>query len=481
MKKLILLTCLVGNFGVFGQSAVQGNGKIRTLNLIEAVDIAYQNNLTIKTSQINLENSELDLKQAKNNFLPSINGNINEAGSFGRSLNPFTNTYDPRNINYNNLNISANFLLFNGGNLKNSKSAAEYNLKASEKDLEDVKNNIGLQVALAYLNILNAEDQLAVAEAQTQITQLQIERTQKLVDAGTLPNTNLLELKAQLASELSNVINFKGTLDINKLTFIQLLNEPSIQDIKLERMNVPVPNASAYENKLEEVFQAALASQPIIQSAKFRVIGAEKNYQVARSLILPTLSLGSSWSANQSNALKERIYEGIESVDFGNVEVLGNVFPVKLQQPVYSTGSTIGYFDQLKQTNNKVISLNLRIPIFAQGNNKTQIKKANLQKINAENEAQKVYQTLRQNIEQAYINMINSAKNYEAVNTQVISLQEAFRAAESSYNVGAIDFVSYNLQKTNLDKAKLNLIQAKYDYVFRMKVLDFYSGKNLTF
>lgn len=481
MKKYFILFCLIGTFSGFGQNAVQGEGKATILNLQKAIEIAYQNNLNIKSSEISLKLSELDLQQAKNNFLPNLSGNINEAGSYGRSLNPFTNTYDPRNINYNNLQLSSNVLIYNGGNLKNSLQASQFNLKVSEKNLEEIKNNIGLQIALAYLNILNAEDKLKVAEAQTKITELQIERTAKLVDAGTLPKTNLLELTAQLASEKSNVINFRGTLQLNKLTLIQLLNDPNIVDVDLTRMEVPVPNINQYKNKLGEVYEFALNNQPSIQSAKFRVSSAEKSYQAAKASLLPTLSFGASLSANQSNALKTQTLDGTRQVNLGNININGSSIPLLIEQPNYVSGSTVPYFDQLRQTNNKVLALNLRIPIYSQGATKTQIRKANLQKINAENEAAKVEQTLRQNIEQAYVNMTNAAEYYQSINEQVNSLEEAFRSAEASYNVGNLDYVSYNLQKTNLDKAKLNLIQAKYDFVFRSKVLDFYAGKNLTF
>jgi outer membrane protein len=141
----------------------------------------------------------------------------------------------------------------------------------------------------------------------------------------------------------------------------------------------------------------------------------------------------------------------------------------------------VGYFDQLNNTQNKVLSLNLNIPIFAKYANRTRVMQAGLQKQNAEIEADRARLTLRQNIEQAYVNMLNAANKYEASSQQVSALEESFRASESRFNAGTIDFVSYNLQKTNLDKARLALIQVKYDFVFRTKILDYYQGKSLTF
>lgn len=443
--------CLVGimlttfTWNAMAQSAIQSQGVVVRLNLVKAVDIALQNNLSIKSSEVGLSNAKLSLQQAKNNQLPGMTANIGQASSYGRSLNPFTNTYDPRNINYNNIGLNANVTVFNGGQLRNTIAQNDYAVKASAEDLQAIKDNISLQVALGYLNILNAEDQLAIAKTQTEITKLQIERTQKLVNAGSVAITNLLDLRAQLANEEANVVNFQSTLDINRLTLIQLLNDSSIQQVELERIQVPVPNSKNLEVSVGDVYQKAIELQPAIKSADFRVMSAGKQIEVAKAFMLPSLSLGSSWSANQSNAL------------------------------------STGYFDQLNNTQNKVISLNLSIPIFTRFSNRTRVLQANLQKVNAEIEASRARQTLRQNIEQAYVNMSNSAKKYEASVVQVAALEESFRASESKFSAGTIDFVSYSLQKTNLDKAKLALVQNKYDYVFKTKVLDFYQGKNITF
>ncbi|MEY2793969.1 MAG: hypothetical protein RJA76_1961 [Bacteroidota bacterium] len=446
MKKslVVLLMCCL-SFGTWAQTAVQSQGQIVKLSLVRAVEIAVQNNLNVKSSEVTLNNAQLNFQQAKNNQLPGLNANIGQASSYGRSLNPFTNTYDPRNINYSNLGLNANLTLFNGGQLRNSIAQNEYALKASAEDLQAIKENISLQVVLAYLNILNAEDQLSIAKTQTDITKLQIERTQKLVNAGSVAMTNLLDLKAQLANEESNVVSFQSTLDLNRLNLVQLLNDSSIQQVELERIQVPSPNVSAFGVSIGDVYRKAIEIQPAIRSADFRVLSAGKSVDVAKALLLPSLSLSSSWSANQSNAL------------------------------------STGYFDQLNNTQNKVISLNLNIPIFSRFSNKTRISQANLQKVNAEIEASRARLTLRQNIEQAYVNMSNAAKRYEASVVQVGALEESFRASESKFNAGAIDFVSYSLQKTNLDKAKLTLVQNKYDFVFRTKILDYYQGKNLTF
>jgi outer membrane protein len=426
-------------------SAIQANGNVVQLSLTKAVEIALQHNLNVKSYEVSLRNAQLQFQQSKNNALPNLNANINQSASFGRSINPFTNGYDSRNINYNNLGLNAGMLLFNGGQIRNTVLQNDYNLKASQEDLASIKENISLQIVLSYLAILNSEDQLSIAKSQTEITKLQISRTEKLVNAGSLAPSNLLDLKAQLASEESNVVNFQSTLDLNKLTLIQLLNDSSITAIELQRIQVPAPSSNGYDTGIEELYSKALAIQPLVKAADLRVQSALKGIAVAKAGTLPTLSFSASMSANQSNAL------------------------------------TMDYFDQLNNTQNKVLSLGLNIPIFSRFAVKTRVAQAGLQRENASIEAAKARQNLRQNIEQAFVNLNNSAKKYEAGLSQVSAIEESFRAAESRFGAGTIDFVSYNLQKTNLDKARLSLIQSKYDFVFRTKILDFYQGKSLTF
>lgn len=188
----MLASVLLGSFAGFAQTAIQGNAQVVHLSLAQAVEIALLHNLNVKSYEVNLKNAELTYQQSRFNQLPSLNGNMNQAASFGRSLNPFTNGFDSRNINYNNVGLNSNMTLFNGGALKNTIAQNEFALKATQEDLASIRENISLQVVLAYLAILNAEDQLAIANTQSQITKLQIERTQKLVNAGSLSITSLL-------------------------------------------------------------------------------------------------------------------------------------------------------------------------------------------------------------------------------------------------------------------------------------------------
>lgn len=479
--KFLLAGTLLTSGNIYAQTAIQANRNVSKITLVQAVEIALQNNISVKQSQIQVQNNDLLLRQAKFNRLPSASSNISESFSFGRSLNPFTNSYDSQNINYNNIGVNASVILFNGNLLKNNIIQNDINLKASQLDLQAMKESISLQVVLAYLNILSAEDQLTIAQSQTEITKLQIERTTKLVNAGSLPQSNVLDLKAQLANEETTVVNNQTVLDLNKLSLIQLLNDKSITDVQPERISVPIPNSQGYDASISQIYDVAQSNQPVVKAADLRIMSAAKGIDIARAGLLPILSLNGSISANQSNAQKSTRIDGTKDNYLGDVTFQGQTIPLVIKQPNYVSGETIGYFDQLNNTQNKVFGLNLNIPIFSKFQNKTRIAQANLQKINAEFEAQKTRLTLRQNIEQAYVNMTNAAKRFDALTVQVQALEESFRAADSKFNAGAIDYVSYSLQKTNLDKARANQVQAKYDFVFRTKILDYYQNKPLTF
>ncbi len=479
---LLLITCFA--FQSKAQNAVQASGNETKMGLQQAVDIALKNNISVKQSQNQVLLNALQLQQSRFNQLPNASGNVNESFNFGRSLDPFTNNFVDRNINYNQLNLNGNVIIFNGYQLKNTIVQNDLLLKATQFDLQAMRENISLQVVLAYLNIMNAEDQLVISQTQTNITKLQIDRTDKLVKAGSLPQSNLFDLKAQLAGEETTVITNQSTLDLAKLTLLQLLNDMTITDVKVDRISVPTPSTSGYESSINKIYEVAESSQPAIRAADLRIKGADKGIEIAKAGFLPLITGNATFGANQSNAQKDIIYQdGTSTRNLGTVKFQGQDIPLIVTSNTTERVEmgTTSYFTQLGNTFNYGFGVNASIPIFSKFNNKTLVTRARIQKENAKLNSDQTRLTLRQNIETAYTNLTNSAKRYDAFTVQVSALEESFRAAESRFNAGAIDFVSYSLQKTNLDKAKGNLVAAKYDFIFRTKILDYYQNKPLTF
>lgn len=479
--QFLLAAFAISSWQVNAQNAIQANGNDSKLSLQEAVNIAVKNNISVKQSENQVLLNQLQYQQSKNNQLPNASGSINESFNFGRSLDPFTNTYLEKNINYNSVGVNANVTIYNGFLLKNTITQNDLLLKATQLDLQAMKENISLQVVLAYLNVLNSQDLLVISQAQTNITKLQIDRTDKLVRAGSLPQSNLLDLQAQLASEETTVINNQSTLDLAKLSLLQLLNDKTITDVQVDRVAVPIPSTNGYEASIGQIYQTAESTQPTIKAADIRIQGAVKGIDIAKAGFLPIITAGANFGANQSNAQKNYVQSGVTSSNLGTVDFNGQQIPLIVSQPKFVENGTVGYFTQLSNTANYGFGFSANIPIFNRFSNKTRVSQANIQKMNAELNAQQTRQTLRQNIEQAYTNMNNAAKRFDAFTIQVKALEESFRAAESRFGAGAIDFVNYSLQKTNLDKARGNLVQAKYDFVFRIKILDYYQNKPLTF
>ena len=453
ITKLLAFTLflLIINLGHSQTAAVQAAGNQR-ITLQQAVDIALKNNIQVKQSTVSVQNSELTLAQSKNNKLPAVNGYTGISTNFGRGIDFITNTYSTQTNTNNNLGINTDVIIYQGGLLQNTIKKNELELKASQQDMAAMKENISLQVVLAYLNILNFEDQLTIAQSQSDITKLQIDRTEKLVRAGSLPQSNVYDLKAQLANEETQIVNSQSNLETAKLTLLQLMNDTNFENVSLDRISINTPSSEAYGASPTQVYEVAEKYQPAIKAADLRIQSNIIGIKMAEAGLKPTMRFSGGLGSGYGSAGKD-----------------------------FKTGEKLGYFTQINQNFAQNIGFDLSIPIFNKWATKTRMQQSNLQKINSELAAQSTRQTLRQNIEQAYVNMNNAAKRFDALTVQVTALEESFRAADSRFNAGAIDFVSYNLQKTNLDKAKANQIQAKYDYVFRTKILDFYQNKPLTF
>jgi outer membrane protein len=448
----VLLFIVISHSSYSQSAAVQAGNGTAKITLQQAVDIALKNNIQVKQSTVSVQNSELVLQQSKFNKLPSVNGFTGISTNFGRGIDFITNSYTNQTNTNNNLGLSTDVVIYQGNLLQNTIKRNELDLKASQQDMAAVKDNVALQVVLAYLNILNFEDQLTIAQSQSDITKQQIDRTEKLVRAGSLPQSNVFDLKAQLANEETQIVNAQSNLETARLSLVQLMNDANYENVALDRVSLSAPSADNYGATPTQVYDTAEKYQPAIKAADIRIESNAIGIKMAEAGSKPSLSFSGGMGSGYGSAGKD-----------------------------FKTGERLTYFTQLNQNFAQNVGLNLNIPIFNKYANKTRLAQSNLQKINAELNAQSARQTLRQNIEQAYVNMNNAAKRYESLTVQVTALEESFRAADSRFNAGAIDFVSYNLQKTNLDRAKANQVQAKYDYVFRTKILDFYQNKSLTF
>ena len=482
-----ILTALIIVFTLSQSSVIAQTEK---LTLQQCVDVALKNNPQVKQGGLQVEFNQNTLEQSRYQKYPNANFSASQGFNSGRSVDPFTNGFVEKGVSFSNFGLNSGVTLFNGFQLKNTIIQNQINVQATQKDFEATKNNISLNVALAYLNILNTQDLLEAARKQVDITNQQLTRTGKLVAAGTLPVTNSYDLKAQVANDELAVVNAQVNLDVAKLTLKQLMNVPANQDIDVVRIAVADPTLQPYDATLEQIYETALKYLPEVAAAKLRIESAKTGIAIAKGTKMPTIGFNAGVnSAVSSAAPSERfVSDGglartIEVPSATRFVQVGTTSVPLIERVTIPSGSlqNFGYFNQLDFNRNIQLGLNLRMPIFNGYQVRYRVANARIQQKNTEYQSEIVTNQLRQNIEQAFNNMTNASKRYQATTRQVEALEQAFRASEIRFNVGALNSVDYNLAKTNLDRARINQILFKYEYIFRMKVLDFYQNKPLSF
>ena len=460
-----------------------------TYSLEDCIRIALETNPQIKISELQVQTNANIFQQSKWHRWPSLSFSAGQGFSSGRNIDPYTNVYVQQNVTSNNYQLGSSVVLFNGFQLQNSVRRNDINVKASQKDLDAARNDLMLNVALTYLQVITNEELIEVAQRQVDASLLQVNRTAILVQAGTLAESNLLDLRAQLANDELSLVNAQNDMETAKLNLKQLMNMPGSEQIEVVKIPVADPNLQPYNATIQEIFEVALGNLPQMQAANLRIEYAKRSVEMARGAGMPSLTLsGGIGTAYSSVAPKQRfISDGtgsttVEVPSTTNFVKYGDFSLPVIQRITTPNGSIqdFGYLNQLDGNRNTSVNLSLRIPIFSQFQVKYNVANARIQQKNTEYQAQQVQLSIRKNVEQAYIDMTNSAKRYSATANQVQALSETFRVSQVRFDVGSINSVEYSIAKANLDRANANLIQTKYDYVFRTKILDFYMNRPLS-
>lgn len=481
-KKNLSIFCafLLASFTIKAQDSPQN-----AWTLQECVAYAIENNIQVKQGNLNVEMEKANLTQSKANLLPSLNGGTSYSYNVGRSVNPFTNIIVDQPVSAHNASLSSSFTLFNGFQKVNTIKRNQLSLEASKYNSEDIQNDITLQVITAYMNILLNNELLENASLRLITTDMQLERTSRLVEAGSLPESSVLEIQAQKANDELEIINAQNNIAIAKLNLKQLLQFPASEAIEIIVPDVGTPDDTAYPESLSTIYSAAVAIQPDVKAAEARVESAGYDISIAEGNRYPSISasgfLGTSYSSVADDMLPK------EGSPFTQVERTIGYLAGDPTQTVVTTQSIPTeytentYWNQLDFNLRRGVQVEMSIPIFNGWQTKTAVSRAKINREIAEFDAVNTKNALRQNIEQAYLDVHAAQKRYAATKKQVAALQEAFRVNEQRFNLGSINSLDYNLAKTNLNVAESDLIQSKYDFVFKTKILDFYQGKPLTF
>ena len=475
MKKkflFLLVICFVA-LKNFAQDSTAVTG---TLTLKQCVDVALKNNADVYRSELQMENSKVNVMLAKGNMIPFISGDINHGLSKGRSIDPFTNTYIDQNLTSANYGLNASVYLWNGGSIQNNIRANSLNYEASKMDWQQQKDNITINVILAYLQVLNNEEQLNAARQQADVTRKQVERLEILFKDGAIAPATYYDTKGQLASDELNVVSLKNALETSKVSLVQLMNVPYSADMQLQKINTETELA-VYEGNSQQIYQQALANLALIKAADLRKSSASKALKAAKGQLFPKLSLNGGLGTNYSNAATISTITGTTNVRTENYVMVGNdKVPVYAPQNSYNT-QKISYGSQWKNNFNSSVSIGLRIPILNGLQTRGTINKAKIEEQRVTLEAKTTKTQLQQSVEQAYVNMNTAFERYQTLAEQVKDFAESFRSAEVRFNAGAITSVDYLIAKNNYDRSNINLIAAKYDYILRTKILDFYQGQ----
>jgi len=477
-------------------SQTRTNDDVMVLTLQESINRAIKNNISVRQTELQVLSNQVALTQSKADFAPSLNANTSVSYSVGRTINQFSNEYVDRPVQQQNMGLTTNLPLFTGLQRLNTLKQNRVDLQGSQFDLEASKDQVTLNVIQAYTQILFNLELLETAELQRQTTELQLQRTDKLVEAGSLPVANRLQLEAQLASDDLNVVNAENDLELARLNLKQLMQLPESQPIEIVIPELPDPSLDILPPSATAVYDAAVQQWASIRGTALQVESARYGLAVAKGGHYPSISLSAGIFSQYSSIAPDQIPRaGTENITqvipTGNfLEVPGGLIPdvpggtripvlTETQIPNEFTENT--YLNQLDFNFRRFVSIDMRIPIFNNwqvrsgvANARLNLESARLEEINQQNQ-------LRQTIEQRYLDARVQAKSYTANLQRVASLEEAFRNTETRYRIGAIDAVDFNQAQNDLNQAESDLIRAKYNYIFSLKVLDFYQGNLLEF
>ncbi len=459
--------------------------KIWTLK--ECIDLALQNNLNIRRSLLNVETSEVNLNQSKLVMLPTLNGGGQFGYNWGRSVDPTTNLFTTQRINSFNLNASSGWLLFNGFRLFNSYKQSGVDNEAANKDYEKAKNDVILNVITLYTSVIFNTELFQNAQFQLATTNEQLTRTRKLAEAGSVPIGNVLDLEAQQATNELNQITRENTLNLSILQLKQALQFQASTPLEIEVPQLDINNDLTITETSEQIYNAAYEYLPQVQSARLKLQSSLLALKSTKGSLYPRLSANLNVLSNYSSAADRARFIGDggppipSTVNVGYVQ--GSNTPVLRDTQVPSGTNVDGYNtrDQMQDNIARSASLSLQIPIFNGYQARSNVQRSAIANQQASINLKDTENQLRQLVETAYNDAVASSKTYQSAIKQVNAREEAFRMSKQRFDNGAVNYVDYQTAENALFQAKSDLVRAKYDYIFKRKVLDFYQGKPIDY
>ena len=456
-------------------------------SLQKCVQYAMDNNISIKQTDIQATLAEITYKESKLSQIPSANFSNSDGYRFGKSQNPSTGILENQNFFSIGLNLQSSAQIFNWFSKKNTILANEWSVQAANAATDKLKDDIALTVANSYLQVLLAVEQKNIADVQVQQSISQLDIVNKQVKAGTLPELNALELEAQLANDSANLISATGNVTQAKYVLKAYMNLDAGAPFEIEEPPVDmIPLEPIGELQPENVYALALANLPQQKMNDFKLKAAQKNALAAKGVLYPTISafgnLGTNYGYFRSPTYAQ-IFNGYAPSGLVVPDGSGGFIDVK--RPLYTNGGKNGYITsdglgtQFSNNFGQSIGINISVPLFNGWQSKGNLQRAKLNIKTLEYQKDLDNQTLKQNIYQAYNAAIVALEKFTSSSKAVESAQKSYDFSTKRYNIGMLTTLEQITNQNNLFRAKLQYVLNQFDYVFKMKVLEFYKGQGL--
>ncbi len=437
LMRIKILTLLTALLGVLGTQAQEKRWTLR-----ECIDYALENNITIKQSELDVENASYDKLSALGNFVPSISGSGSLSSNTGANINPVTNAFETTTFTSFTTGFNVGWTLFDGLRNLRQLQRAKLNRILSQYNLGKSKDDIALFVANSYLQVLLNKESLKVIEKQHEITLEQLQRTKDLVDAGVLPQGDLLEIEATSADELTRIVQAENAVQIARISLAQTLLIKDYESFDVSEQEYLVPGSEMVEKPIEQIIARARDARYEVQIAEQNKLLAEKDVQLARGAYYPTFTAffgyNTRWADNDAfdRDFTQQLYEN-DGFSYG----------VQVNVPILN-------------------GFNTRTNVLR---NKVNVKRTEYQLEQAELD-------LDSNVYQAYLDAKGAAEAFEAAQVAVRAQERAYDYAKDRYDVGLTNAFDFSQSKFRLENAQSQVVQTKFDFIFKLKVLELYFG-----
>ncbi|MBK9213331.1 MAG: TolC family protein [Saprospiraceae bacterium] len=448
------------------------------ISLEECIQFALKNNLNLKNLNLQKEQSAVNLYANKSQQLPNLSGSVSVGYNLGRTIDPTSNTFATQSLTSNSVSLSSNMILFQGGQIRNSISQAKKLMSAANLDFDQGSNDVALSIAQAYLQVLFAEENITNATRSLDGFKKQLDQTDKLIAAGSRPKNDRLEVLSQIATGDQTLISFKNSLETSYINLKLAMGMDMDAQLQIVKPDLALPTDEA-DMALASVYNVAVQNQPSVLAGNFREESSLLGIQIAKGQRWPTLSIGASLQSNYASLGKEldkiNIVRGSETPVFINGDPASISF---YQQEV--TYKNTPYLKQLDQNLGLGIFLSLNVPIIDNGRIKSNIDRArlNYELTKVQNDLNK--QNLKTTIQRAITDLSTAKKQYVASEAGENAAKAFYEDLNKRFKIGTTNNFELSNAKIRYENATLNKLIAKYDLIFKAKILDFYLGKKIT-